>query len=276
MKPLHCTSVVLVIFIYCLFSSCNRNAYQNIPYFADLPDSSRAIVSKKDYKDLLIRVDDILNISIQTIDPLSASVNSLTPGVQSATFPASSSLSGVLNNNNSSLQTAANSFIVDKDGLIELPTIGKIHVEGLSTNAARDTIHNRAAFYFKEPTVNVRFANFKINVLGEVMRPGTYVLPSERATIFDALGMAGDLTVFGKRENIVLVRDSANINKLVRLNLNSKNIVASEYFYLRQNDVIYVEPNKAKIANLDAVKTRNFAIASSVLSVLIIIATRIK
>jgi len=256
------------------FFSTGCETYKNIPYFADVPDSVKLNVAKAPYSDLLIKSDDILYITIQTIDPTSASSVSIIPISPASSFATSNTLntSGIASN----VQPSLNNFLVDKYGIIELPTLGKFHVAGLSTDAARDSIHAKAAEFFKEPTVNVRFANFKVNVLGEVARPGSYVVSNERATIFDALSLAGDLTVFGRRENLLLIRDSANQQKLIRFSLNSKDIITSNYFYLRQNDVIYVEPNKAKIANLDAVKTRNFTIASSVLSVLIILATRIK
>jgi polysaccharide export outer membrane protein len=152
-----------------------------------------------------------------------------------------------------------------------------MHLQGYTTVEARDVIRTEMTKYVKEPMVNVKFANFKVTVLGEVMRPASYIMPTEKVTVFDALGQAGDLTIYGRRENVLVIRDSANNQKsMVHLNLNSKEIMSSPYFYLQPNDVVYVEPNKSKAASTDASKNRIFAIAAAVLSVLIIAATRIK
>ena len=252
-----------------LLTGCTH--YKNIAYFQDLPDSIRLNVNKPNYEDLLIAPDDILSINIQTIDPAANAVfnqgsptSYLAPNAQTGSLTTPSAVAGL------------NGFLVSKDGSVEIPLLGMFHLAGLTTMAARDSITARAAIYYKTPVVNVRFANFKVTVLGEVLKPGSYIIPNERASIFDALGLAGDLTIYGKRENVLLIRDSANQNKLIRLNLNSKSIVQSDYFYLRKNDVVYVEPNKAKLANLDASQNRNFAIIGAGLSVLIILASRIK
>jgi polysaccharide export outer membrane protein len=129
--------------------------------------------------------------------------------------------------------------------------------------------------YVKNPIVNVKFNNFKVTVLGEVLKPATYIMPTEKVTVLDALGQAGDLTIYGRRENILVIRDSLDKKNMVHLNLNSKDIMSSPYFYLQPNDVIYVEPNKSKAASTDAVRNRNITIIASVLSLLIVVATRV-
>ena len=125
------------------------------------------------------------------------------------------------------------------------------------------------------PTVQVRYANFKITVIGEVARPATYTVPNERISIIDVLGYAGDLTIYGKRENVLLIRDTIGGKQFIRLNLNSSDIFKSPYFYLRQNDVVYIEPNEAKIATTDAARTRTLAVVGTVLSLLIVITSRL-
>jgi len=166
------------------------------------------------------------------------------------------------------------SYRVNKDGNIDVPLIGKLVASGLTTSQLKDSIQKRLTVYYKVPTVDVRFANFRVTVLGEVLKPGTFTVPNEKLTVLDALGLSGDLTIFGKRTNVLLIRDSADYKQMVRLDLNSKKIISSPYYYLRQNDVIYIEPTDAKIANLDAVQNRYITIASAVLSLLIIFATR--
>lgn len=266
----------LSVFIAGVFFSCTN--YKDVPYFQDLSDTARIKVLKPNYSDLRISPDDILSISIVTLDQSANSV--LAPSTLSLPLPSggSTSLNPASTTGLPTLPSLGNSsgFLVNKDGYIELPVLGKFHLAGLTTMEAQQMIEKEADKSFKKPAVYVRFANFTITVLGEVGHPGTYVIPNEKVTIFNALGLAGDLTIYGKRNNVLLVRDSVNHTQLIRLNLNSKDIVRSPYFYLQKNDVIYVEPNKAKLANLDASQNKYYAIFAAALSVLIIAATRIK
>ncbi len=239
---------------------------KNVAYFRDIPDSIKVrSLQTSEYKEPVIQSDDILAVTIQTIDPqTSTPVNQpvSTPAVGYSTVsPVSAPL--------------ISGYLVDKAGTISIPMLGSVKVAGLTTSEARDTIRRQAEQYYVSPTVQVRFANFKITVIGEVVRPATYTIPNERVSVVDAIGYAGDLTIYGKRENILLIRDSLGSKQFVRLNLNSTDIFKSPYFYLRQNDVIYVEPNDAKIATTDAARTRTYAILGSALSVLIIVASRI-
>jgi polysaccharide export outer membrane protein len=115
----------------------------------------------------------------------------------------------------------------------------------------------------------------KITVLGEVLRPSTYVLPNEKTSVLDALGLAGDLTIYGKRENVLLIRETSGEKVFVRLNLNSKDVFNSPYFYLKQNDVLYVEPNKGKAASLNLARTQTIALVGTALTVLITLISRL-
>ena len=248
------------IVLLLLISSCS---VKKIVYFNDLPaDTTRILKQAAAFTEPVIQSDDILNITIQTLDPLTAAVANQSMAVQavgasSATNVGSQVISG---------------FLVDKDGYVHMALIGKVAVKGLTTYQARERITELATQYYKDPTVQVRFANFKVTVLGEVTRPATYTVPNEKVTIFDALGLAGDLTIYGKRENVLLVRDQGKEKELVRLNLNDSDVFQSPYFYLRQNDVIYVEPGKAKAAANNAARTQTFAILGSIISLLIVTA----
>ncbi len=209
----------------------------------------------------IIQPDDILSITIQTIDPQTSSVlNQLTPPMPSVGTSSASSIGGQM----------ITGFLIDKDGMAELPMIGKIKLGGLSTFKARDVIRDKISVFFKNPTVLVRFANYKITILGEVAKPGTYILPNERVSVLDAIGLAGDLTIFGKRYNILVVREVGNEKQFARLDLNSSDVFKSPYYYLRQNDIIYVEPNKAKIATTNVARTQTIAVILSTLSFLIV------
>lgn len=246
-----------------LISSCS---VKKIVYFNDLPaDTTRILKQAAAFTEPVIQSDDILNITIQTLDPTTAAVANQSMAIQAVGASSASNLGNQV----------ISGFLVDKDGFVHMALIGKVEVKGLTTYQARERITALATQYYKDPTVQVRFANFKVTVLGEVTRPATYTVPNEKVTVLDALGLAGDLTIFGKRENVLLVRDQGKEKELVRLNLNDSDVFQSPYFYLRQNDVIYVEPGKGKAAANNAARTQTFAIIGSVLSVLIVALTRL-
>lgn len=250
--------------------SCNT--YKNVSYFQDFADTAKPMVVKTmPFKSPVIQTDDILSITIQTIDnEVTNMLNSnSTINNTSATVPvSSSSVTGAVQ--------PVSGYLVDKDGFVELSFVGKVHVAGLTTSQAKELVSTEVNKYFNDAIVNVRYANFKITIIGEVLRPSTYIIPNEKVNIFDALGMAGDMTIYGQRENVLLVRDTLNDKKLVRLNLNNKDIVSSPYFYLQSNDIVYVQPNKYKAASTDAYRNRYFAIGAAVLSVLIITINKVK
>jgi polysaccharide export outer membrane protein len=165
-------------------------------------------------------------------------------------------------------------YLVDNEGFVELPVAGKVKVEGLTTAQAKEQIRSKAATYYKNPIINVQIANFKVTVVGEVLRPGAYLINGERATLLDALGQAGDLTIYGMRQNVLLSRKEGNKQKMVRFDLTSTDIYDSPYFYLKQGDMIYVTPSKAKANSADGTLTRTYALISSTLALLVVLATR--
>lgn len=254
----------LLVLIAVGITSCS--APKNITYFKDIPDSVRQTeIQQATYSTPLIQSDDILQVTIQTLDPaatalLNQSTGAAPVGNNQTAAPAVSPVSG---------------YLVDKDGYVVLPLIGKVMVQGKTTDSAREEIKTKAAAYYKDPVVNVRFANFKVTVLGEVNKPSTYVMPNEKVTLLDALGAAGDLTIYGKRENVLLIRNKEGKKEFVRFNLNQSNLFASPYFYLHQGDVVYVEPNKAKVASTDFTQVKRISIMASVLSLLIVAVSRV-
>lgn len=249
---------------FSFFISCST--YKNVAYFQDFADTAKPeLVQTVPFKSPVIQTDDILSITIQTID------NDVTNMLNSNnTLNNSSTTLPVLGSSTATATQGVSGYLVDKDGYVEIPFVGKVHVAGLTTAEAKDLISNEVNKYFNDAIVNVRYANFKITVIGEVLKPSTYVIPNEKVNIFDALGMAGDMTIYGQRENVLLIRDTLNNKKLVRLNLNNKEIVSSPYFYLQANDIIYVQPNKQKVAATDAYRNRMFAILAAVLTVVVV------
>lgn len=143
-------------------------------------------------------------------------------------------------------------YLVDMDGTIEVPLVGKIKIGGLRTTDAADTIRIRLSSYLKEPSVIVRNLNFKISVLGEVKSPAVYVIPDEKITLPQVLSLAGDLTIYGNRSNIMIIREENGKREYARIDLTSRELFDSPYYYLHKNDVIYVEPVKSKMLDTDS------------------------
>jgi polysaccharide export outer membrane protein len=241
-----------------VFSSCGST--QNAVYFANVDTARFTQVMKADYKEPLIQTDDILTISVQSLgqDAFAA------PGAVAAGAGGAVASGG----------TAVSGFLVNKAGNVELPMLGIVKLAGFTTSQAIEVIRTKATQFYKDPTVQVRFANYKITVLGEVIKPATYTVPSEKVTVLDAISMAGDLTVYGKRDNIMLMRDNGDKKDIVRLNLNSTNLISSPYFYLKQNDVLYVEPTKAKSAANNAPRTRLITIGIAAATLIVTILTK--
>ncbi|NIJ54982.1 polysaccharide biosynthesis/export family protein [Dyadobacter arcticus] len=144
-------------------------------------------------------------------------------------------------------------YLVDSDGNIELPLVGKIHLNGLRTQVAADTIRGRLLLYLKEPSVNIKNINFKVSVLGEVARPAVYVIPDEKITLPEVLSLAGDLTIYGKRNNLLIIREEKGERQYARVDLTSRDVFESPFYNLHKNDVIYVEPIKARMNTTDRV-----------------------
>lgn len=172
-----------------------------------------------------------------------------------------------------STQTSGPIYIVDEHGDIDFPVIGKINTVGKTTTELKDILREKIAFYVKNPSVNLRLTNFKVTVLGEVNRQGDYVISNGNATLLNALGLAGDLTVYGKRDNVLVVRNvDGNITK-ERVNLADANFINSPYFYLKQGDVIYVSANntREKTSRLDPNAGIYISVASIVVTILALV-----
>lgn len=265
---------VSIVLLIAVCTSCKT--IKNYRYFEDLSDTAKITqIYNNNFKDPIIKVDDILYIAIQTIDPGSgASINALNAQGSGGNLPSESVLSSAAITGN---QATTYGYLVDKKGDVRIPVLGDVHLAGVTTTEARDIVTTRALLSFKTPSVIIRFANFKISVLGEVQRPGIYTVPNERVTLLDALSYAGDLTIYGRRDNILLFRKQDNgVTSAIRLNLNSSEILKSPYFYLQQNDQIYVEPSKARIDNSDATQARNISILTAAITLVVIIVSRIK
>ena len=165
------------------------------------------------------------------------------------------------------------SYLVDREGTINFPVLGSIKVVAMTRIELARYLQEKLEKYIKDPIVNVRLANFQISVLGEVTRPGTFSVADEYMSLPKALGLAGDLTIYGKRDNVLVMREEADGIKKVYLDLTDNEIVNSPYYYLQQNDVVYVEPNGPQ--RQSASYNRNASIYISIASVLVSLAVLI-
>ncbi len=263
MTKIHKVIIFLPLIILCLGSCVST---KETIYFRNIPDGDPR-VKLPTYTEPIVQVDDILHITIQTIDGgTTAAINQLSGEIPNVGNPAAPTTS------NNALPTG---YLVDEEGRVSMPMLGTLTVAGLTTSEVRALVRKEAERYFKEPTVQVRFANFKITVIGEVTRPATYTVPSEKVNLLDALGMAGDLTIFGKRDNVLLIRDTGDGKEFVRFDLNAYETFQSPYFYLKQGDVIYVEPGKGKVASTNVARTQAISILASVVTVVTVIVSRL-
>ncbi len=266
----NCAYFLALLLVITNLTSCK---VQRTAYFQDVPDS---VTTKKILQTIppeqsaVVRSDDVLNITIQTLDPNANSI------LNQGNLPVNSGAVTNSNNTNTSTQAVISGYLVNKDGYVHLPYVGDVLVKGLTTDQVKDLVAQKVSVYFKDPVVNVRFTNFKITVIGEVRNPSTFLFPNENPTIFDALGLAGDITISGRRDNVMLIRSDDNGKRdIVRLNLDSTSAISSPYFYLKPNDVLYVEPTEDRVASESAYRTKDIAIIASALSLMIVIVARI-
>lgn len=249
----------ILLVVFCFTSSCVSN--KKIAYFQDIQSVNQAkLENAASFTEPTIQADDILSINVFTLNPQSGAIVN-----QAAS---NTILGGGATTAASSQQVSG--FLVDRNGDIELSLIGKVKVAGLTTYQARELIREKASVVYKEPNVQLRFVNFKVSVLGEVNAPSAYTLPNEKVSILDALSLAGDLTIYGRRENVLIVRDNNGKKEFARLDLNSSEIFNSPFYYLKQNDVVYVEPNKRRVSASNSAQIQTIGVLASVVSVIVL------
>ena len=219
-------------------------SYKKVPYFQDVEVVNEANQQEKLY-DARIMPKDLLTIVVSCTNPELAIPFNLTVA-SNASLAASTS-------SNVTTQAALQPYLVDNDGDINFPVLGELKLGGLTKREAEQLILDKLKPYMKEtPIVTVRMVNYKISVIGEVARPGTFTISNEKVNLLEALAMAGDMTVWGLRDNVKLIREGADgKQQIITLDLNSAETILSPYYWLQQNDIVYVTPNKAKARNSD-------------------------
>ncbi|MDR1591515.1 MAG: polysaccharide export protein [Prevotellaceae bacterium] len=223
---------------------------RNVSYFKDLATGHQQLSTET--FETVIAIGDHLSIIVSGTTPEAVAVFNL-PLVTRQ-----------LNTSQLNTTPAIQSYTVDVDGAINFPVLGKLQVAGLKKTQVVALIEERLKAYVADPIVVVQILNFKITVLGEVTNPGTYTIENERVTFLEALGLAGDMTIYGRRDNVLLIRENQDGGKsFVRIDIYSTDLVSSPYYYLQQNDVLYIEPNSVR---LRAASSANMGIYLSAIS----------
>lgn len=235
-----------------LTSSCVSR--KEMVYFQNMPELQSSIDASK--TNLKIQPNDLLTITVSA-----ANIEAVQPfnlPVTSAPRLGSEGVSG-----NMQLQ----SYLVDSDGNIEFPVLGTVEVAGFTRQQLVEKLKTEVSRYVQNPIVNIKIINFQVTILGEVNRPGTFTVPDERISLSKALGLAGDLTIYGRRDNVMILRETGDSKEYKYIDLTKSDFLNSEYYYLQQNDVVYVEPNSAQMQG--ASYNRNASVYISIASVLI-------
>jgi len=222
---------IMVVTVILMMVGCGSS--KQVAYWQNI--DSISLAASKGLFDAKIMPKDELTILVQTTDPLTSEPFNLRSTGQTSS------------------KNQITGYLVDNDGMINFPIVGKIHVAGLTKTECEDLIKSKIQPYLartENPLVSVRTSSYRITVIGEVNRPGVIPVSTEKISLVEALAEAGDMTIYGKRDNILLVREDKSGEKhKVRLNMNDANIINSPYYYLQQNDIVYVEPHKVKARN---------------------------
>ena len=224
-----------------LFASCQ--SYKKVPYLQDA-EVVEQVVQQENLYDAKIMPKDLLTIVVSCTSPELAVPFNLT---------VASPVSVAAGNTQLTTQPTLQPYLVDNAGKINFPVLGELKVGGLTKKEAEQLIVEKLKPYIKEtPIVTVRMVNYKISVIGEVARPGTFTISNEKVNLLEALAMAGDMTVWGLRDNVKLIREGADgKQEIITLNMNKAETLLSPYYWLQQNDIVYVTPNKSKARNSD-------------------------
>jgi polysaccharide export outer membrane protein len=258
------TRILLCVFIIIqiVFLDMSCISARKTVYFYDVKDTT--FLQRGTEIQTPIHENDILSISVSSLNPEASAIFNTPNDFVSRSTTATGAVS------------QSSGYLVNTDGYIQLPILGNIKAAGLTKNQLKDNITNAilAKKLLIDPIVDIRYLNFEVTVIGEVARPTVITVPSEKISLIKALGLAGDLTIYGKRENVLLIREEGGKKITRHINLNSSDFFNSPYYYLKPNDVVYVEPNKAKVASSTRTQQLLPIILSS-LSIIVIVLDRI-
>jgi len=233
------TSISVIVF---LFAASCAGPKKSIYFKDNTPVDPTVITQKIDkVKEAIIQSDDILAISVTSPSSIVEDKGNTTVAIFNSggtPYAESSTLSGGV--------SSGNGFLVDASGYIDYPFLGKVKLGDLTIRQAKDVLANKLRSIIKEPVVEIRIINYKITILGEVGHPGTITAPNHKINIIDAIAAAGDIPITGRKDNVLVVRENEGVREFAHLDLNSIQVFTSPYFYLKQNDIVYVEPARIR------------------------------
>lgn len=255
-------SISIILIIGLIISSCASK--EDIVYFQNANDYET--INSDNSHTNRFKIDDVVGIHISTLDPEASLPFNLYRG------GAESPLGG-----SGGMRPEQVDYIIDKNGEIDFPVVGAIKIVGLSPEETKNLVKEKLSPYLKNPIVNIRLRNFTVTILGEVNRPGTYAVNGEQITILEAIGLAGDLTIKGLRKNVMIIRDFNGTKVYTRVDLTKKESLNSAVYYLTQNDVVYIEPNKSAVtsSSLDQRTAIALSITSTLITTAVILITRL-
>lgn len=236
MVKFHRLATVL-LFAIC-FSSCVNT--REATYFNDL--GNEQFEEEYDNLEPVLRENDILSISVSSLNQEAAEIFN------------SANLTATQTSSSTGTTTQASGYLIDQDGNIRFPLLGTIKAAGKTKKELREEITGQLLDkkLLLGPIVDVRYLNYRVSVLGEVRNPSVLTIPNEKVTILEALGLAGDLTIYAKRDNVLLIRTEDGVKKTHRIDLTTDEIFTSPFYFLKSNDVVYVQPNKSKVATTNS------------------------
>ena len=250
----------LIYYLILLLTMFSCKPKENMVYMEKEKNIAESKINQAVFYGAHIQSGDVLDIKVTAFDEnavrpfnLYSMNNSTSPGQM----------------NGQTAQLAPQGYLVDNEGFIYFPVLGKLYIKGMTLAQLRADLEKRLLTYLAEPLVSIKQLNFNITVLGEVKKPGQYTNPSDKITVLQALGLAGDMTDYGNRTNVKLIREEEGISKTYVIDFTDKNITSSPYYYMQQNDVLYVEPDmiKKKSANIDPNRGLVFQIGGVALGV---------
>jgi len=248
--------VVTCFVLTIILSSCASR--KDVVYFQGVDTVAMDSINKNSNYSPILKPDDQLSIIVSSIDGEAALPFNL---------PAASvNITGLNATGNPQIQA----YLIAQDGTIEFPQLGRLHLAGLTRLQAIDLFKTKLAPFLNDPVVTIQIVNFKVSVLGEVKKSGTFPVKNERITVIEALGLAGDTSLWGLRNNVLVIRETENGKQFVRVDLTSPEMFTSPVYYLQQNDVVYVEPNKPKINNSATSATTGIIISITSLAITVI------
>lgn len=256
--------IFFTIAVMALLASCHSN--RNMVYFQDIDNSPEMLDSLYRNYSVKVKPSDELLITVWSEVAEATLIYNL-PQVSFAE----------VGDDAVAVNQKILSYVVDNEGFINFPLVGKLKVEGLTTGEVSELLTKEISKDVKDPYVRVQLAKFRVNVMGEVARPGMQEVKTERYSILDALGAAGDLTQYGRRNDVLLIREENGNRTYHRLDLTSADLLSSPYFYLQQNDVVYVAPNDIRQSNAEYNQNNSYKVQviSTAISAVSVIASLI-